>query len=160
MSARQEAKQALLEKQQLLVELEWVWSRKVIQATEQLRQDQERRYKSEMDAQLELIGMLKRQVHTPTGTLDVSVGKINHDPSLSSGRRGLDMHTGGVDKVSLNDAHHNREACQSVRSTRPVQYTDLPPLSMFDGKVQDNGNAFDRWSRKLPRNAEIQQWTE
>ena len=31
---------------------------------------------------------------------------------------------------------------------------------MFDGKEQDNGDAFDRWSRKLHRYAELQQWTE
>ena len=113
-SARQEAEQALLEKQQLLVELERERSREVIQATEQLRQDLERRYKSKMDAQLELIGMLKRQVHTPTGTSDVSVGQINNDSPLSSGSRGLDMHTGGVDTASLNDVYHNTNARQSV----------------------------------------------
>ena len=68
------------------------------------------------------------------------------------------MHTGGVDTVSLNDVHHNTNAHQSVRSMRLVQYTNLPPLSMFDGKVQNNGDALDRWSRKLLQYVEIQQW--
>ena len=62
--------------------------------------------------------------------------------------------------VSLNNAHHDSDAHQSAHSTRPVQHTGLPPLSMFDGKEQDNGDAFNRWSRKLHRYVELQQWTE
>ena len=126
----------------------------------------ERRRKSEIDAQLELIIMLKQQVHTPstgtpdntptTGTPDTSVGQINNDPPLPSSSQGLDMHTRSVNTVSVNDTHHS-DACQSVCSTCLVQHTDLPPPpSMFDGKVQDNGDAFNRWSRKLLCYAELQ----
>lgn len=156
-SARQQAELALLEKQQILVELEHERTHGVIQAREQLRQDLEHRHKCEMDAQLELIGMLnlQRYVHS-IGTLDASVGQINNNPP-SSDNQGLNMHTEGVNTVSL---HHDSDPHQSAHSTHPVQHTDLPPLSMFNGKEQDNGNAFDRWSRKLHRYAELQQWTQ
>ena len=94
-SARQKAELALLEKQQTLVpELEQERTRGVTQATEQLRQDLEHRHRREMDAQSELIGMLKLQVHAlSTGTSDASVGRINNDPPPSNDSRGLDTHT-------------------------------------------------------------------
>ena len=80
-SARQKAELVLLEKQQTLVELEQERTRGVTQATEQLRQDLEHRHRRKMDAQLELIGMLKLQVQAlSTGTSDASVGRINNDP--------------------------------------------------------------------------------
>ena len=50
------------------------------------------------------------KVHTPTGTLNVSVGQINNDPLCPAVVQGLNMHTGGVDTVSLNDVHHKTDA--------------------------------------------------
>ena len=46
------------------------------------------------------------------------------------------------------------------RSAGPTQQISLPPLSKFNGKEHDNGDAFDRWSRKLCQYAELQKWTE
>lgn len=80
-AARCEAEQATLEKQRRLVNLEREIATAVHQATEQLRQDLERRHKRELDAQLELIGMLKLQVHELSASKrDRSTGRINNDP--------------------------------------------------------------------------------
>ena len=153
-STRYEAEMALLEKQQALVELERETTLRLTQATEQLRQDLENRHKREIKAQMELIGMLRLQTHTrSTDTPDESVGRINNDPPPSSYSRGLDTHHEGVHQVSPNSARHDSKIDTSPRSAGPTQQISLPPLSTFNGKEHDNGDAFDRWSRKLRRYA-------
>ena len=156
-SARYAAEMALLEKQQALVEMEQETTLRVTQATEQLRQDLESRHKREIKAQMELIGMLRLQTHTrSTHTSDESTGRINNDPPPSSDGRGLDTHHEGLQQMSLNNAHHGSETDNSPRTEGPIQQISLPPLATFDGKE----HAFDRWSRKLCRYAELQKWTD
>ena len=160
-SARYAAEMALLEKQQALVEMEQETTLRVTQTTEQLRQDLESRHKREIKAQVELISMLRLQTHTrSTHTSDESTGRINNDPPPSSDGRGLDTHHEGLQQMSLNSAHHGSETDNSPRTGGPIQQISLPPLATFDGKEHDNGNAFDRWSRKLRRYAELQKWTD
>jgi len=154
-SARQEAELALLEKQHLLVELEQERSRGVTVATEHSR------YRREMEAQRELIGMLERQVHTLTNSAtDASAGQINNEPPPSNDSRGLDTHAESAHGFSLINVHHDNNELMLERNTRQLQHTQLPPLPLFDGKVQESSDAYDRWSRKLRRYAELQQWSE
>ena len=153
-SVRQEAELALLEKQHLLVELEQERSHGVTLATEHTR------YTREMAAQRELIGMLERQVNTLTNsTMDASAGQINNEPPPSNNSRGLDTHAESAHGFSLINVHHDNELA-SERNTHQLQHTQLPPLPLFDGKVQESSDAYDRWSRKLRCYAELQQWSE
>ena len=91
-------------------------------------------------------------------TPDVSAGQINNPPP-SGDHRGLDTHTECAHSISPINVRHGNELL-SERGARTIQHAELPPLPLFDGKVEDNGNAFDRWTRKLLRYAELQHWSE
>ena len=100
----------------------------------------------------------KTNAHTFFSTPNVSAGQSN-DPPLSGDHRGLDTHTERAHSISPINVRHGNELL-SERGAYTIQRTELPSLPLFDGKVEDNGNAFDRWTRKLLRYAELQHWSE
>ena len=103
-----------------MVDMEYEGSCRLTQATEELRHDLECKHMRKIEAQLELIGMLKLQVHGVVhGEPDRSVGQINNDPppSSNSNRRGLNMGT----------AHHKQEshdiALPSTQNAQPCNHS-------------------------------------
>ena len=130
-STRCQTELTLLEKQQTMVDMECERSRRLTPATEELRRDLEHRHTHEMEAQLELIGMLKLQVHGVVvhGEPDRSVGRINNDPppSSNSDHGGLDMH----ERVATSGtAQHERESRHSTALYSPrteCVYSTHPP---------------------------------
>ena len=106
--------------------------------------------------------MLKSQLHELSSSEpDRSVRQINNDPppSSDSNDQGLDMHE--MVATGSGIAQHDRDKMQSsTQGAVLVQHANLPPLVMFGGKGQDDGEAFNKWCCKLDLFAQLKKWNK
>ena len=144
----------------------------------QIREEIESAHKRESDAQVDLIGMLKLKLTKVSGDYSVTdthayTGVSYKSPAYPHGQ-GLDAHSGTVSReVSpsyVGSSVSERTRIKSHSSRLPVPSDEsgvsdgmpksgLPQLPMFGSKGQDDGDALDRWLRKLDRHAALQKWS-
>ena len=133
-----------------------------MRAKERVRGELQAVHAQELQARDDLVQLLKAQV-----------AELERRPALDNGHRG----SGQVAKVSQSggqvsgrgssqspgDEDEHQALLTSVpeggNSETPVRKLTLPPLPKFTGEKAEE-DAFERWTRRLLRHAELEKWTD
>ena len=150
--ARDDADRKQWEVDQLQRDLEL----ETMRAKESVRGELHVAHALELQTRDDLVQLLKTRV----AELEKQLQRSGQGTTLSQG--GSEVRGGGSSKPPGTGDEHSTSSTQGsegVNPELPTRKLTLPPLPKFAGDKADE-DAFERWTRRLSRHAELEKWTD
>ena len=150
--ARDDADRKQWEVEQLKRDLEL----ETMRAKESARGELQVAHALELQTRDDLVRLLKSRV----AELEKQLQKSSQEATASQG--GVEARGGGSSRSPGTGSESSASSTlgsEGVNSGPPTRKLTLPPLPKFTGEKADE-DAFERWSRRLLRHAELEKWTD
>ena len=128
----------------------------MMRAKESVRGELHAAHALELQTRDDLVQLLKTRV----AELEKQLQRSGQGTTVSQG--GSEVRGGGSSKPPGTGDEHSTSSTQGsegVNPELPTRKLTLPPLPKFTGDKADE-DAFERWTRRLSRHAELEKWTD